>query len=594
MNATRWGHGILLVGLIPLLAWNGIVQSWNDSSNDVLARLAPARRSPCLEQIVLLAIDDRTVNRWGPLPLKRDIVARGLRRLAAAHPQTLVVDLLLSEPSASAADEALASVLQLFPKVVLAAALEADRIDPRWILPLALFPRDAVGHVHANPDPDGVVRSIMLAKSGVVSAGRDQGLWALSLEAARTAGQRTLPKTGDGVLWIRYARVGAFRTVPFDDVLQGQVDDRQFAGKIVLLGVSAQGAGDRRFTPVSSGSDIPGIEIHAHAMRTLLDEDGLRPLSPLSVVVLLLGTQLLAAFAGRRRHGRLAAAGFLAIPAASYLALLAGWIVPLASWSIAYGAAAFAGTLAAVREARAGRAEYALRLQAIAHEIKTPLTAISASSEMIADATMPAERKAAVASLIHRESERLSRVVGAFLDVERISAGMLQLKRGPVDLAAVAREAIARANLLALRKHIVIREDLRPAPICGDAELLGFAVYNLLTNALKYSPGGSMVAVTVSTPDGKPRITVGDEGSGIEPEERSRIFERFYRQPKHSTAGPPGSGIGLALVKEIVAQHGGDIEVESKPGRGSQFSLEFPESRFPERENYEQAAHPAD
>jgi two-component system sensor histidine kinase SenX3 len=121
-----------------------------------------------------------------------------------------------------------------------------------------------------------------------------------------------------------------------------------------------------------------------------------------------------------------------------------------------------------------------------------------------------------------------------------------------------------------------VTSQLHPARVSGDPELLGFAVYNLLTNALKYSPAESTVTVTSDAHGRTARLTVDDHGSGIEPAEQSHIFERFYRQRKHAAGGPAGSGFGLALVKEIVTQHGGRIEVQSQPGQGSRFTLEIP------------------
>jgi signal transduction histidine kinase len=567
-NTPRIILWTLVILATPFLAWNGIVQGWNDSACDVLARMLPKPQQANLDRIVLLAIDDATAGRHGPLPLKRDLLARGLAPVAAAKPAVLVVDLLLAETTD--ADAELAAVLARFPVVVLGAALEAGA-SPQWILPRDVFPRAALGHVHASPDPDGVVRTILLLK-----AAGQRHLPALALEAAFRFGLPVaLPAPQEGrALWIRYAGgEGTFRTVPFARVLNGEARAADFAGRIVILGVSAQGAGDRRFTPVSSGLDMPGIEIHANAVRTLLDGDFLQPLAPFEEFALLLAT-VAGLYSARRRRWTLYTIPLL-IPVAGYAALLAGWILPVAAWLLCAIAAALAAAVTAAREAQAGREDYALRLQAIAHEIKTPLTAIQASSEMIAAADIPEERKALVAGLIHKESRRLAGIVNAFLDVERISAGVLKLERRPADLAEIASEAIERAELVALKKRIRIESELQPAPVSADAELLGFAVYNLLTNAIKYSPRDSVVQV-VTAPG---MLSVADRGEGIEPSEQARVFERFYRQKAHRQGAQPGAGVGLALVKEIVTQHGGSIEVESVPGRGSRFTIRLPSNQ---------------
>jgi len=227
-------------------------------------------------------------------------------------------------------------------------------------------------------------------------------------------------------------------------------------------------------------------------------------------------------------------------------------------------------------EAIEGRQDYAFRLQAVAHEIKTPLTAIHASSQLMTEPDVSDHTKEEIAQRIHKEAGRLSGVVTTFLDVERISAGVLKLERQQVELSTLVAEAIERAGLLALKKSIRIEQDLDPMVIAADAELLQFAVYNLLVNAIKYSPDGSSIQITLRSGPQAAYLVVADQGCGIEPAEQTRIFERFYRTKKHRDDSGQGSGVGLALVKEIVTQHGGRIEVESQPGKGSSFSVFLP------------------
>src|SRR5581483_1339995 len=223
-----------------------------------------------------------------------------------------------------------------------------------------------------------------------------------------------------------------------------------------------------------------------------------------------------------------------------------------------------------------GWQNYAFRLQTVAHEIKTPLTAIHASNQLITEPDIPEEKKEEIAQRIHKKTGRLSDVVTTFLDMERISTGVLKLQTHQVELSALIADAVERAGLLALKKRIRIEQDFEPGIIAADAELLQFAVYNLLVNAIKYSPDGSSVRITVRSTTQGARLVVADQGCGIEPAEQSHIFERFYRTKKHRDDAKGGSGVGLALVKEIVTQHGGRIEVESNPGKGSTFSVFLP------------------
>jgi len=597
--------GLLALILLPTLAWNGLVQQGNASAFDMLLRLSPTRASLARESVVLLAIDDETVSRYGPLPLNRAVVAEALKRIASAEPKVLVVDVLLSEKTREAADASLADALSRFPRVVLAAALEATQDDkqPRWLTPLPEFQRHAValGHVHLEPDRDGLARTLFLSKVNT-----DNRYWALGFEAFRAAlgaqgppteyakelrvGNRFVPAADSNgrLLWIHYAGPeGSFRRVSLASVLDGRATASSFAGKVVVLGVTAQGAGDRFYTPFSTGLGMSGIEIHANIFSTLFDGAYLSPLSSPLEFVSLFAIAALVATAAWWRQGRLLApvaiTGVVAIPLFSYWMLRAGVIVPVASGLIIQIAASLAGFLAHTRfirtrlgEAIEGRQDYAFRLQAVAHEIKTPLTAIHASSQLMTEPDVPENKKEEIAHRIHKEAGRLSGVVTTFLDVERISAGVLKLQKREVELSALVADAVERAGLLALKRNIGIEQDLESGVIAADADLLQFAVYNLLVNAVKYSPDGASIRITLRSGRQAACLVVADEGCGIEPAEQRHIFERFYRTKKHRDDAKGGSGVGLALVKEIVTQHGGTIEVESNPGKGSTFSVSLP------------------
>jgi signal transduction histidine kinase len=448
----------------------------------------------------------------------------------------------------------------------------------------------------------------------LTKANGDNRYWALAFEAFRAAlgahgppiedpkelkvGNRLIPSPGSNgrLLWIHYnGPEETFRRISLASVLGGEAAASSFAGKIVILGVTAQGAGDRVYTPFSSGLGMSGIEVHANIFSTLIDG---AYLSPLSTPLEFLSLAAIAALVGAAawwRQGKLltpvATAGVILIPALAYWMLRAGIIVPVASWLVIQVAASLAGFLAQTRfirrrlgEAIERRQDYAFRLQAVAHEIKTPLTAIHASSQLITEPAIPERKKEEIAQRIHKEAGRLSGVVTAFLDVERISAGVLKIQKQPVDLTSLVADAIERARLLALKKSIVIQQDLEPEVIAADADLLQFAIYNLLVNAVKYSPDGSKIRVSLQSDGQAACLAVADQGCGIEPAEQQRIFERFYRTELHRGDATGGSGVGLALVKEIVTQHGGRIEVESKPRQGSTFRVFLPRGAMHEKE----------
>ncbi len=599
----RAAYAVLLLLAIPWVAWNGLTSQINAAALDLLMRLRGTAESPSAEGIVLVAIDDATARRYGPLPLERRLLAEGLERLAEAKPRVVALDVLLAEPEDPEAEARIAKALGMVPGVV-AAAIENDpAARPRWIDPLPELAAAArVGHAHADPDPDGVVRSVLLAKA---AEGRRR--WALALEAAALALDAGRPvETTDEIrlgsiripapaaehrlLRIDYAGPeGVFRRVSFASLLDGSADPAWFRGKAVIVGATAQGAGDRHFTPVSAGIGMSGIEIHANILRTILDEAFLRPLPPawelgLYLVVAAACVAAVMRFRGLALAGALAGA-LVAIPASCYAAFLQGSLWAPASMTAVFllsaglaGVGEYASLHWAWRRSEQKRREYAFRVQAIAHEIKNPLAAIQGSSEMIEDESLPPETRHQMAGLIHKESKRLAALIRTFLDVERMASGALRIEKRPVELSGLCREVVERARLYAARKKTAIEMDAPAMEIAADPDLLGFAVYNLLTNAVKYSPRRSTVRLAVrETRDGV-AISVTDQGYGIAREEQQKIFERFYRLKRDEKGAEEGTGIGLALVKEIATQHGGRIEVESSPGAGSRFTLVLPKS----------------
>jgi signal transduction histidine kinase len=187
---------------------------------------------------------------------------------------------------------------------------------------------------------------------------------------------------------------------------------------------------------------------------------------------------------------------------------------------------------------------------------------------------MPEAKRKQMADLINAESKRLARMIETFLSVEKLSAGQMEMKQERFALAEIATRCAERAAPLADAKKIALRLDGLPsAEIAGDRELMEYAVYNLLTNAIKYSPSGTDVRVFGNDDNGTVRLSVQDQGIGMDKKEVRRIFEKFYRTKRAEQSGEAGTGIGLSIVEQIIVQHGGSIHVESEPGRGSRFTL---------------------
>jgi signal transduction histidine kinase len=175
--------------------------------------------------------------------------------------------------------------------------------------------------------------------------------------------------------------------------------------------------------------------------------------------------------------------------------------------------------------------------------------------------------------MINQESKRLARMIQTFLDVERLSDGQIELKREPFPIRQIVEACLGRAQPLAERKNIRIETEALEGTLEGDRELMEYAVYNLLTNAVKYSGPDTAVRVACRVQANELRLSVQDQGIGMDAKELRQIFQKFYRTRRAEASGEAGTGIGLSIVEQIVQQHGGRMEVTSEPGKGSCFTV---------------------
>jgi signal transduction histidine kinase len=230
-----------------------------------------------------------------------------------------------------------------------------------------------------------------------------------------------------------------------------------------------------------------------------------------------------------------------------------------------------------LRQSESARERYQQAMQFVTHEMKTPLTAIQGSSELIGRYAMTDEKRKQMAELINSESKRLASMIETFLSVERLSAGQMQLKQEPFKATDLLEKCVGRVRPIAERKSIEIETGELPGnTLVGDRELMEYAFYNLLTNAVKYSPAKTRVTVSGGLEKGRVRVSVEDQGIGISPKDARRIFEKFYRTETAEKSGEKGTGIGLSIVEQIVTQHGGSIAVSSEVGKGSRFTVSLP------------------
>lgn len=225
----------------------------------------------------------------------------------------------------------------------------------------------------------------------------------------------------------------------------------------------------------------------------------------------------------------------------------------------------------------------------LAHELRTPVSGLLSRIEAAQDGVLPDE---ANLEAMHGEALRLRRLLD---DLDRLAAaerpGLLLEKRA-VDLAAVAGSEADQIAASFAEKDVALERKLVSTEIEGDPDRLGQIVANLLSNALRYTEAGGRVHLRVgSEEDGGAVLEVADSGIGIDPEDLKHIFKRFWRADKSRSRATGGTGIGLAIVRELVIAHEGRIDVESAPGRGSRFRVSFPASSKADHENGRPSSH---
>jgi len=214
----------------------------------------------------------------------------------------------------------------------------------------------------------------------------------------------------------------------------------------------------------------------------------------------------------------------------------------------------------------------------VTHELRTPLTAIQGMSEVLAQFDVDANRRREMHAAINQEAKRLARMIDEYLDITRLEAGARPLRKTPLRVELLVERVLLLLDPVALSRGIPIKwQSERNLPVViADSDLIAQAVTNVIANAIKYSPPGREILVSVRADASDLLIEVADKGYGIAPEDVKRIFEKFYRVPRGEHADEPGTGLGLTFVREIMDAHGGYVTVESELGAGSMFTLRMP------------------
>ncbi|MBX6365399.1 MAG: HAMP domain-containing histidine kinase, partial [Gemmatimonadetes bacterium] len=216
----------------------------------------------------------------------------------------------------------------------------------------------------------------------------------------------------------------------------------------------------------------------------------------------------------------------------------------------------------------------------VSHELRTPLAQIRMFTEtlLLGRVRSEAESRRSL-EIIDQEARRLTQLVENVLRFARANRGVSRVAPATTDLAAETLAAIEAFRPLAMMRRAELRPELQPGVMAVvDRDALRQVLINLLDNAVKYGPSGQRVTIGLALYGESARLWVDDEGPGIPPAERERIFAPFYRVERDAGSAVGGSGIGLAVVRELVVLHGGRIWAEAAPGGGARMTVEIPDA----------------
>jgi two-component system, NtrC family, sensor histidine kinase KinB len=217
-------------------------------------------------------------------------------------------------------------------------------------------------------------------------------------------------------------------------------------------------------------------------------------------------------------------------------------------------------------------------ISTVSHQLKTPLTSLQMAIHLLLSEKVGilSPKQGELLVVAREEGERLQTIIDDLLDLSRMESGKVKMNFAPVSPASLALEGVEPFRRPAQERGLLLTTEIQPGlpDVRADAMQIGHVFSNLLSNALKYTPSGGSITVSVADADGRISFSVADTGRGIPPEYRGKIFEKFVEIPGEDAER--GAGLGLSIVKEIITAHGGEITVEGAEGKGTAFTFSLP------------------
>jgi signal transduction histidine kinase len=524
-------------------------------------------------RLVLITIDDASIQQMGRFPWPRQQYANLLQVLSRSNSNLVIFDLLFSEPSAD--DAKLAEAMGQHGQVILAQAWDAEGAP---LLPVPQLQQQAVGsgHILVHQNSDGMIHRITPQINGIPT------LSLVTLQAYNLIrGEVPIPDPQVD-WWVNWPGSAAtLQQYSFADVVQGRVDPRVFDHKIVLVGTTATGL-DPLITPFDRNPPSSSMLLHAALIQNLLQQSILTPVPrPALVLLLLLGgpalsTQLTGL--GWRKQALIVAglwAGWMVLSVTLLsLNVLPSVVAPLTLvlvTGIATGfrdrlheSAQLQHQLHQLQENETLKQEF---LRTASHELRAPVANIQCAITLLRLADSPQEQEEYL-QILEEECQQESALINDLLDLQRLAANPQPAQLEALNLRDWLTEVAAPFQLRAAsaQQQLEIRMETDCSEFWFDWLSLRRILAELLNNACKYTPASQLIEVNVQVRSGQLALTVSNSGVNLPPAELKKLFQPFYRNLDVDHRQQGGTGLGLAIVKRLVEQLQGEIRVANEVG----------------------------